>query len=175
MKNFVMVKPALPTRRWAINPNDTMGRASLVRLRTGSKPSTTTSNSTHLNEQVEATERMAVLSAASYLANPAKWDYNTYTAKNGEFTTWLKMKAWLLETYSPVDPINTYHDAFFLSTRQWVGESPDNFYHRFFDAANLDSPQPSNCRDISHIRVFAMGTSVLPKANQIRHGIFQMG
>jgi len=57
-----------------------------------------------------------------------KGDYNTYTAKNGEFTTWLKMKAWLLETYSPVDLINTYRDAFFLSTRQRVGESPDNFY-----------------------------------------------
>jgi hypothetical protein len=93
-----------------------------------------------LNPSQRVTERMVVLSAASYLAEPAKGDYNTYTAKNGEFTTWFQMKAWLLETYSPVDPINTYRDAFFLSTRQRVGESPDGFYRRFLDAANLLNP-----------------------------------
>lgn len=93
-----------------------------------------------LNPSQRVTERMFVLNAASYLAEPAKGDYNTYTAKNGEFTTWLKMKAWLLDTYSPVDPINTYRDTFFLSTRQRVGESPDSFYRRFLDAANLLEP-----------------------------------
>ena len=75
-----------------------------------------------LNPSQRATERMTILTAASYLTDSAKGDYNSYISWHGEFDTWDDMKEWLLETYSPVDPINTYRDS---------------FYRRFLDAANL--------------------------------------
>jgi len=57
-----------------------------------------------LNPSQCATERMVVLNAASNLEEPAKGDYNAYMAKNGEFTAWLKMKAWLLELIARLIP-----------------------------------------------------------------------
>lgn len=90
-----------------------------------------------LNPSQRATERMTILTGASYLTDSAKGDYNSYISWHGEFDTWDDMKEWLLETYSSVDPINTYRDNFFLTTRQQPGESPDGFYRRFLDAANL--------------------------------------
>jgi hypothetical protein len=96
-----------------------------------------------LNPSQCMTERITILTAASYLSDPAKGDYNSYIGRHGEFTTWAQMKKWLLETYSPVDPVNTYRDNFFIGTRQQTGESPDSFYRRFLDAANLlDTPIP---------------------------------
>lgn len=61
-----------------------------------------------LNPTQQTTDRMVILTAASYLAEPAKGDYNAYTAKHSEFETWLQIKKWLLDTYNPVDPVNTY-------------------------------------------------------------------
>jgi hypothetical protein len=96
-----------------------------------------------LNPSQCTTERITILTAASYLSDPAKGDYNSYIGKHGEFATWVRMKKWLLETYSPVDPVNTYRDNFFIGTRQQTGESPDSFYRRFLDSANLlDTPIP---------------------------------
>ena len=90
-----------------------------------------------LNPSQRTTERTIVLTAATYLAEPAKGDYNAYIVKNGEFATWHKMKRWLLETYNPVDPMNTYRVAYFYETKQRPGESPDAYYRRFLDALNL--------------------------------------
>jgi hypothetical protein len=90
-----------------------------------------------LNPSQRATERTTILTAASYLTESAKGDYNSHVAWHGEFETWDNMKEWLLETYNPVDPINTNRDNFFLAMRQRTGESPDDFYRRFLDAANL--------------------------------------
>jgi hypothetical protein len=45
-----------------------------------------------LNPSQASTERMVVLTGATYLAEPAKGDYNAYIAKNGEFATWQEMK-----------------------------------------------------------------------------------
>ena len=90
-----------------------------------------------LNPSQAATERMVVLTAATYLAEPAKGDYNAYIAKNGEFATWQEMKKWLLDTYNPVDPMNTYRVAFFYELKQRSGESPDAYYRRFLDTLNL--------------------------------------
>ena len=96
-----------------------------------------------LNPSQRTTERMTVLTAASYLTDSAKGDYISYISRHGEFHTWLEMKQWLLDTYNPVDPINTFRYNFLFGTKQRVGESPDSYYRRFLDAANLlDTPLP---------------------------------
>jgi hypothetical protein len=94
-----------------------------------------------LNPSQRVTDRMVVLTAASYLAEHVKSDYNAYTAKHGEFETWLQMKKWLLDTYNPVDPVNTYTVHWFYNLRQRTSESPDAYYCRFLDATTL-LPQP---------------------------------
>jgi hypothetical protein len=110
-----------------------------------------------LNPSQCATERMVVLTAASYLAEPAKGDYNAYTAKHGEFQTWHLMKKWLLDTYNPVDPVNTYTVHWFYNLKQRTGESPDAYYRRFLDATNL-LPRPMHEMYVS----FHFGHTLLP-------------
>lgn len=110
-----------------------------------------------LNPSQAITERMIVLTAATYLAEPAKGDYNAYITKHGEFATWHEMKKWLLDTYNPVDPMNTYRVAFFYELKQRQGESPDSYYRRFLDALNLlDLPIHD-----SYVR-FHFGHTLLP-------------
>jgi len=110
-----------------------------------------------LNHSQASTERMVILTAATYLAEPAKADYNAYIAKNCEFTTWNEMKKWLLDTYNPVDPVNTYRVAYFYNLKQRIGESLDDYYRRFLDTLNLlDRPL-----DESYVR-FHFGHTLLP-------------
>ena len=90
-----------------------------------------------LNPSQCRTERIAVLTAASYLTEPAKGDYNTYTSANGSFTDWATMKEWLLQTYNPIDAENTYSVHWFYNLRQRENETPDAYYRRFSDATNL--------------------------------------
>jgi hypothetical protein len=93
-----------------------------------------------LNPGQHSTPRRGVLTAASYLIDPAKADYNTYVESKGEFETWTDMKKWLNDTYNPVDPINTSRKNFF-SCKQGPDESPDSYHRRFLDCKNLlDTP-----------------------------------
>ena len=72
--------------------------------------------------------RLAVLTVASYLVGLAKADYNSYVAQNGQFATWEDLKEWLLITFNPIDPVNTYCVFWFYNLRQRQGESPDGYY-----------------------------------------------
>jgi hypothetical protein len=82
-------------------------------------------------------DRIAVLTAASYLTEPARGDYNAYTSANSDFDNWAAMKIWLLQTYNPIDAENTYSVNWFYNLRQGDNESPDDYYRRFNDATNL--------------------------------------
>ena len=93
-----------------------------------------------LNPGQHSTPRRGVLTAASYLIDPAKADYNTYVESKGEFATWTAMKKWLNDTYNPVDPINTSRKNFF-GCKQGPDESPDSYHRRFLDCKDLlDTP-----------------------------------
>jgi hypothetical protein len=81
--------------------------------------------------------RLAVLTAASYLAGSAKADYNSYVAQNGQFADWDTLKKWLLVTFNPIDPINTYTFTWLYNLHQTQRESPDAYYRRYRDATNL--------------------------------------
>jgi len=95
-----------------------------------------------LNPGQRRTERRAILTAASYLIDPAKGDYNTYVESNGEFETWKDLKRWLNDAYNLVDPTNTSRKNFF-TCKQRVGETPDEYHRRFLDFKNLlDTPLP---------------------------------
>lgn len=93
-----------------------------------------------LNPGQHSTPRRGVLTASSYLIDPAKADYNTYVESKGEFAAWTDMKKWLNDTYNPVDPINTSRKNFF-GCKQGLDESPDSYHRRFLDCKNLlDTP-----------------------------------
>jgi hypothetical protein len=61
-----------------------------------------------LNPSQCSTDRIAVLTAASYLTEPARGDYNAYTSAFGDFDEWAAMKIWLLQTDNPIDAENTH-------------------------------------------------------------------
>jgi Retrotransposon gag protein len=90
-----------------------------------------------LNPSQCRTDRIAVLTAATYLTEPAKGDYNAYTSANGDFENWAAMKTWLLQTFNPIDAENTYSVNWFYRLRQGDNETPDAYYRRFSDATNL--------------------------------------
>jgi hypothetical protein len=54
------------------------------------------------------TDRIAVLTAATYLTEPARGDYNAHTSTTTHFIDWAIMKVWLLHTFNPADAENTY-------------------------------------------------------------------
>jgi hypothetical protein len=68
-----------------------------------------------LNPSHCRTDRIAVLTAASYLTEPARGDYNAYTSANGDFDDWATMKIWLIQTFNPIDAENTYSVNWFYN------------------------------------------------------------
>jgi hypothetical protein len=74
------------------------------------------------------------------LEDGAAREYHHRVKDHGPFITYDAVKEWLIEHYSPSDPVNTVRDHFF-ACRQKESESFEDYHYRFKEAKNLlDSP-----------------------------------
>jgi hypothetical protein len=91
-------------------------------------------------DTVQATERSKIHDLVSFLEDGAAREYHHRVKDHGPFITYNAVKEWLIEHYSPSDPVNTVRDHFF-ACRQKEGESFEDYHYRFKEAKNLlDSP-----------------------------------
>ena len=87
--------------------------------------------------------------AASHLEGTARWEYDTRIMDAGNFTTYEAFSQWLINHYSPADPVNTSRDKF-LNTVQRENEDFDSYFDRFRTARNLLDEIPSQSWVIFH-------------------------
>jgi hypothetical protein len=91
----------------------------------------------------EKGEKTLMASTVSWLGTDPRRDYHTHTGAHGAFPDYKSLKEWLLQRYSPADPLHTYFDVF-NSCFQGSDESFEAFHSRFTKAHSLlKDPEPA--------------------------------
>jgi hypothetical protein len=99
-------------------------------------------------QEIESNEGIKIV--ASYLdTNGPRRDYDSHVHANGEFTSYREgFKLWMIQRYSPADPLHTYRDAF-EKCYQRIDEPFDAFHSRFIKAHSL-LDHPEEAKDLTY-------------------------
>ena len=98
-------------------------------------------------EDIESPDGIKIV--ASYLGIDPRRNYDSHVQANGEFHAYAEgFKTWLIQLYSPADPLHTYRDAF-EKCRQKRDEPFDAFHSRFIKAHSLID-RPYEPKDLAY-------------------------
>jgi hypothetical protein len=89
-------------------------------------------------DTIDSSEGSKIHDLVSFLEGAASREYHNHVKDRGPFVTYNAVKEWLIEHYSPSDPVNTVRDNFF-ACRQKEGESFEDYHYRFKEAKDWRS------------------------------------